>query len=49
MQINAITGTNKDMWREEGRDKEGEEGRGKERGEKKGKSHSWPISAALHA
>lgn len=39
MQIHAITGTNKDMWREEGRDKEGEAGRGKERGEKKGESH----------
>lgn len=39
MQINAITGTNEDVWREEGRDQEGEGGRGKERGEKKGQSH----------
>lgn len=31
MQINAITRTNKDVWREEGRDKEG---KGERRGEK---------------
>lgn len=49
MQINAITGTNKDMGREEGRDREEEGGRRKDRGEEKGKSPSWPMSAALHA
>lgn len=49
MQINAITGTNKDVWREEGRHEEGEGGRGQERRERKGQSHPWPISAALHA
>lgn len=34
MQINAITGTNKDVWREEGRDKGRREGKGERRGEK---------------
>lgn len=50
MQINAITRTNKDVWREEGRDKEGKGGRGRAREEeKKGESHPWAVSAALHA
>lgn len=53
MQINAITGTNKDVWREEGRGEEGEArkegGERREKGERKGKSHSWPVAASLYA
>lgn len=52
MQINTITGTNKDDRWEEGRDGEGgmEGQRIKEReGKRKGESHPWPIPASFHA
>lgn len=47
MQINAITGTNKDVWREEGRDKEGEEGRREGKGERRGEKGREPSLASF--
>lgn len=47
MQINAITRTNKDVWREEGR---AEGGRAEERaGDRKGQGYPLPVSFSLCA